>query len=383
MKLKYIINVVFLLAIVTTLHAQQWPLKEHQVGPDGMSSVFSFYNTTPESPDGKTLVYVRCKKEPYGREEFVPGELWVCNRDLKAHRKLTDITGTVAHNGVEAQWIDNDRIAFFDKGRIRIVAAQSGNDLLTKKITCAGLGHYPYQNKIMYNIYSGEGEGAPGIYELDCNTFQTKLILSNAAIAKTPLPAHLPAEKITPVKDWRALHCQYSPDGKRIAFRLDVGPFEEGQLQGICNRDGSNLKIMTQTLHSIWYDNGSMIGHLRYEKDGEKPGDLKKRFTLVRVDLEGNILQRDLTPRGNHLGVSRDRRWFASETFYQTNPVVFTLYPGGHPEKAVEIARYDPYDIVWKRRFHVNPAFSRDGKRLYYCRPLNDKYAGIFYCDVK
>lgn len=376
-----VIMVVILTVITTVMSAQE--LKAHQVGPDGMSSVFSFYNTTPESPDGQVLVYVRCKNEPYGREEFVPGELWVCDRDLKHHRKLTDIAGTVAHNGVEAQWIDNDRIAFFDKGRIRIVATQNGKDLLTKKITCAGLGHYPFKNKILYNIYSGEGDGEPGIYELDCNTFATKRILSNAGIAKTLLPAFLAKDEVTAVKDWRALHCQYAPDGKKIAFRLDVGPFEEGQLQGICNSDGSGLKIMTQTLHSIWYDNESMIGHLRYEKDGKKPEDLKQRFTLVRVDLDGNIVQRNITPRGNHLGISPDRKWVASETFYQTNPVVFTLYPIGQPGNAVEIARYPPYDMVWKRRFHVNPAFSRDGKRLYYSKPLNEKYAGIFYIEIK
>ncbi len=386
-KLKHrifsIASVIILAVITTELSAQQSQVKEHQVSSDGVSAVFSFYNTTPESPDGKTLVYVKCKKEPYGREEFVPGELWVCNRDLKDHRKLTDINGTVAHNGVEAQWIDNKRIAFFDKGLVRIVAAKDGKDLLTKRITGAGLGHYPFKHKIMYNIYSGEGEGEPGIYELDCNTFKTKLILTNEEIAKVPLPAGLPSEKIAAVKDWRALHCQYSPNGKKIAFRLDVGPFEEGQLQGICNSDGTGLKIMTQTLHSVWYNNESMIGHLRYEKDGKKPEDLKERFTLVRVDLEGNILQRNMTPRGNHLGISPDRKWFASETFYQTDPVVFKLYPDGHPEKAIEIATYKPYDIVWKRRFHVNPAFSRDGKRLYYSRPLDEKYAGIFYCDIK
>ncbi|WP_090390245.1 TolB-like translocation protein [Niabella drilacis] len=376
------ISAAVLLFGTITLNAQP-QLKEHQVSPDGMSAVFSFYNTTPESPDGKVLVYVRCKKEPYGREESVPGELWTCTRDLENHRKLADIDGTVAHNGVEAQWIDNDRIVFFDKGRIRIVAARTGKDLLTKKISCAGLGHYPINHKILYNIYSGEGTGEPGIYELDGDTFETKLVLSNADIAKIPLPSFLPGDQVAPVKDWRALHCQYAPDGKKIAFRLDVGPFEEGQLQGICNRDGSGLTIMTQTLHSIWYDNGSLIGHLRYEKDGKKPGDPKLRFTLVRVDLEGNILQRNITPKGNHLCISPDRQWVASETFYQTNPVVFTLYPDGHPGKAIEIARYNPYDIVWKRRFHVNPAFSRDGKRLYYSRPLNEKYAGIFYYEIK
>lgn len=377
-----LISILFLTIVAFSVNGQS-KIEEHRVGPNGMSSVFSFYNTCPENPSGKLLAYVRCVKEPYGREEFVPGELWVCNIDLTQHKKLTNINGTVAHNGVEAQWIDDHRIAFFDQGIIRIISANNGHDLLKEKIVCSGLGHYPHGNSILYDIYGGKGIDGPGIYELDVNTFKHKLILSNDDIAKIGLPSFIPTQKVAPVAQWRALHCQYSPNGKKIAFRLDVGPFEEGQLQGICNRDGSGLKIMVQTLHSIWYDDESMVGHLRYEKTGEKPSDLSQRFTLVRVDLDGNIIQRSPTPRGNHLGISPDKQWFASETFYQTNPVVFKLYHKRYPEDSIEIAKYDPYDMVWKRRFHVNPAFSRDGKRLYYSKPLNQKYAGIFYYDLK
>lgn len=382
---KYIIMVVVSITTVAALKAQQKPVKTYQVGPDGMSSIFSFYNTTPESPDGKTIAYVRCVNEPSGDgdELLSAAELWVCDRNLKKHRKITGIQATSAHNGVEAQWVDNSRIALFDSGRVRLIDVHSGKDLLKKQIKADGLGHYPFGDKILYNIYTDNGRGAQGIYELDCNTQQVRLVLSISDCAKQQLPGFLQKKDIAAVANWRPLHSQYSPDGKKIAFRLDIGPSPEAQLQGICNSDGSRLKIMIQTLHSIWYDNESMIGHLRFDEDGKRPKDRAQIFTLVRVDLEGNVIQRRMTPRGNHLALSPDRKWFASETFYETNPVVFKLYLNGHPEGEIEIAKYDPLDVTWKRRFHVNPAFSRDGKRIYFSKPLNGKYNGIFYSEIE
>ncbi|MGC4233435.1 MAG: hypothetical protein QM594_10695 [Niabella sp.] len=381
----FIIMTITLLVVASTSDAQQKLLKTYQVGPDGASSIFSFYNTTPESPDGKTIAYVRCINEPSGDgdELLAAAELWVCGRNLKKHRKITDIQATAAHNGVEAQWVDNRRIAIFDSGRVRLIDVRSGRDLLKKEIKADGLGHYPFRNKILYNIYTNNGRGEQGIYELDCNTQQVRLILSINDCAKQQLPGFLKKEDIAAVANWRPLHSQYSPDGKKIAFRLDIGPSPEAQLQGICNSDGSGLKIMIQTLHSIWYDNESMIGHLRFDEDGKRPKDREQIFTLVRVDLEGNVIQRGMTPRGNHLAVSPDRKWFASETFYDTNPVIFKVYPNGHPEKAIEIARYDPLNVTWKRRFHINPAFSRDGKRIYFSKPLNEKFNGIFYSEIE
>lgn len=356
---------------------------EHQVGAGGASTIFSFFNTCPESPDGSTITYVRCKKEPSGRDHFTLAELWVCDRNLKQHRKVTDITGTSAHNGVEAQWIDNDRVAFFDNGIIRLVNIRTGKDLLNKQIKADGLGHQPWQDKILYNIYMDDGRGEAGTYELDCHTQQTRLVLSVKDCAKVPLPAYLQSKDIDSLQHWRTLHSQYSPDGKKIAFRLDVGSSEKSQLLGICNRDGSGLKIMNKALHFFWYDNTSIVGHLQVDKNGNRPEAPEKRYTLTRWDLKGNVLQEVMTPPGNHLAMSPNRQYFVSETFYQTNPVVVKLYTIGHPEATVTIAGFDPYDITWKRRFHVNPAFSRDGKRLYYSKPLNEKYAGTFYCEIK
>lgn len=358
-------------------------LVTHQVGADGASTIFSLFNTCPESPDGHTIVYVRCIKEPSGRDNFTPAELWVCDRDLQQHRKVTDIAGTAAHNGVEAQWVDNNRVAFFDNGMVRLVDIRSGKDLLEKQIQADGLGHQPHQDKILYNIYTDDGRGETGTYELDCNTQHIRLVLRVKDCAKIPLPGYLQQKDIDSLQHWRTLHSQYSPDGKRIAFRLDVGSTEKAQLLGICNVDGSGLKIMNKALHFFWYDDTSIVGHLQVDKNGKRPEAPEKRFTLTRWDLNGNILQERMTPPGNHLAMSPDKQHFVSETFYQTKPVVVQWYTIGHPEATVTIAEFDPYDITWKRRFHVNPAFSRDGKRVYYSRPLNEKYAGTFFCELK
>ncbi|SDD03749.1 TolB-like translocation protein [Niabella drilacis] len=358
-------------------------LTAHQVGADGASTIFSLFNTCPESPDGSTIVYVRCRQEPSGRDHFTAAGLWVCDRDLKEHRKVTDIAGTAAHNGVEAQWVDNSRIAFFDSGLVRLVDVHNGKDLLKKKIKADGLGHQPYQNYILYNIYASDGRGEPGTYELDCNTQQTRLVLRVKDCAKLRLPAYLQPKDIDSLQYWRTLHSQYSPDGKKIAFRLDVGSSEKAQLLGICNRDGTGLKIMHKALHFFWYDNASIVGHLQVDKNGRRPEAPERRYTLTRWDLDGNVLQEMMTPPGNHLAMSPDRQQFVSETFYQTNPVIVKLYRIGHPEATVTVEAFDPYDITWKRRFHVNPAFSRDGKRIYYSRPLNKKYNGTFFCEIR
>ncbi len=355
----------------------------YQVGEEGRSTIFSFYNTSPECPNGSTIAYVRCINEPSGEEILAAAELWVCSRDLKQHRKVTDIAGTLAHNGVEAQWIDNNRIAFFDSGRVRLVNTDTGKDLLKREIKADGLGHNPFQNKILYNIYKNDGRGEPGIYELDCNTLQSRLILAVTACAKAKLPGYLQDGDAEPLSNWRALHTQYSPDGKKIAFRLDIGSSERSKLLGICNIDGTGIRVIPKPLHFFWYDNESIVGHFQNGPDGKRHPVPEHRFSLTKWDLNGHILQEMMTPRGNHLAMSPNKTQFVSETFYKTNPVIIKLYTIGKSETPVTIASFDPLGVTWDRRFHANPAFSRDGKRVYFSKPLDEKFNGTFYFEIE
>lgn len=356
--------------------------KEHPVGREGASTAFSYFSTTPESPDGKTIAYIRCEKEPVPGKTRVPAVLWVCDRNISNHRPVTQIKSISVHDGAEAQWVDNNRIALFDNLTLRVVDIRTGKDLLRKKIRAAEIGHETFKGKLLFSICEGKVPGEPAIYELDCNTQQVRTVLALKNLSALPIPPYMNKDSLYPLLRWQLSHLQYSPDGKKICFRIELGPKGDNILLGICNIDGTGLKAWMKPLHFLWYDNGSIIGHLSNEPDGRRPDPYERRYSLTRWDLNGKVVGEMLAPRGNHLAVSPDRKWFASETFYQTTPVVLTLYPNEPGKKGIEVCRFDPLSITWKEKFHVNPSFSRDGKRLYYSRPLDATHNGTFFIEI-
>ncbi|MEL7585335.1 MAG: hypothetical protein AAGU19_01390 [Prolixibacteraceae bacterium] len=356
---------------------------EKQVGADGASTKFSYFNTSPESPDGKKIIYLRLKREPIDieRSAKVPGELWICDRDLKGHRLVTDLKGISSEDGALQQWVDNHHVALLDSGVIRVVDVRNGRDILEKRIETPFIGHDSSHGKITFTIAKTQGKSSPGIYELDCFTREIKPVIRNADCGNVSLPSHLDLKEVLPVEDWRFLHCQYSPDGKKVSFRVDAGSPDRYQLLGICNIDGSGFKITDKPLHQLWYDNKSITGHVRFGDHGKQLSP-EKKFLLMRWDLDGKYIE-TMGIKGNHLAISPAGDCFVSETMYYTNPVVVTLTLKGQKDKTIEIACFDPYDLTWNRFFHVNPAFSRDGKRIYYSKPLNEKYNGTFYREIK
>lgn len=358
-------------------------VSEKQVGKDGASTKFSYFSTCPESPDGKKIFYLRLKIEPIGMERtaLVPGELWVCDQNLKNHRMVTNIKGMSSEDGCQQQWVSNNHVALLDSGVVRVIDVRNGKNILKKRVETRFLSHDSFNGNILFTIEKKQHKGAPGIYELNCFTGATRPVLLNENCGGVSMPSYLDPKEILPVEDWWILHCQYSPNGKKVCFRVDTGTEEKYQLLGLCNIDGSGFKVQTKALHHMWYDNESIMGHARFDENGENlpPG---KRFSLMRWDLNGKYIE-TMGPLGNHLGASPARDYFASETMYYKSPVTLKLYPKGEGDKAIQVASFDPYDLTWNRFFHVNPAFSRDGKRLYYCRPLNDQYSGTFVCELK
>ncbi|SDD03713.1 WD40-like Beta Propeller Repeat [Niabella drilacis] len=356
--------------------------QEHQVGREGASTVFSYFNTTPESPDGKTIAYIRCEQEPAPGKTRVPAALWICDRDISHHRKVAQIKSISVHDGAETQWVDNNRIALFDDLKLRVVAIHSGKDLLRKERVASEIGHETYKGKLLYSICEGKVPGEPGIYELDCNTQEVRTVLHLKDLGALPLPAFLKKDSLYPLLQWQLSHLQYSPDGEKICFRIELGPKDDEILLGVCNADGTDIKVWIKPLHFLWYDSHSIIGHLSNEPDGKKPEPYDRRFSLTRWDLNGKVIGQMLAPRGNHLALSPSREYVASESFYQTNPVVLTLYTIRPGKQAREVCRFDPQRVTWKEKFHVNPSFSRDGKRLYYSRPLDATHNGTFFIEI-
>lgn len=368
--------------------------EERQIGPSDASSSFGFYGTTPENPSGSLICYAVYKKgvDPDGpRPE---GELWVATIPLTHRRKVADITAFSPHDGAETCWIDDRRIVFRDwqptrrTSVLRVVDVTTGRDTLEPLIGVTTLGHAPHNSDILYNVSEKDGVHSglePGIHEWNTDTGTTRpvfLLQSEAAAVLAKLPASaVVKEGLLPPAKWQTHHAQYSPDGRRVLFRLDVAKAEDAWLTAICDIDGKNLVVMKSEphhlLHALWHDSESIVAHDRAGAPWTTAGVLK-RWKIGAEEGE------PIGIPGNHLAVSPDGRYFASETSYHSDPVILRYFAKDTRvvEEAKIVTEHRAGELVWKRRFHINPSFSRDGKRLYYHKPLSDEINGTFYRDV-
>jgi len=187
------------------------------IAPDAQySTAFSYYNTTPESPDGQHIAYVQFTQPANDEGKNATAELWVCKHDLSERKKVTKISNIAYHNGARAQWVDNQRIAYMDGNEVFVVDVNSGNKVFgpIKGL----LGHDAHNGQILIALNEKDGEWERGIYAIDVNTNKRTLIVRPEDFRefRDVMPKH------DSVNYWRILHAQWSPDGSKVAMRLDV-----------------------------------------------------------------------------------------------------------------------------------------------------------------
>ena len=160
--------------------------------------------------------------------------------------------------------------------------------------------------------------------------------------------------------EWKILHLMYSPDGSKIALRLDVGDDEIHKYLVTMNRSGGDIHFFgPKPMHFAWYDNSSIMGHDNQIND-RMPNDKSAR----RWSLDAEYME-TLAGPGNHLAASLNRELFASESWYGKDPVVLKIFRKGET-KQFWFDYVGDDNTVWELGNHVNPSFSRDGKRVYY-----------------
>ncbi len=192
-----------------------------RVGPEDFNSSFSYYNTTPESPDGNKIAYVKFLAETKeNRSEKVQAEIWVCNSNLSSYKKVVTINPLEVHNGARVQWIDNQTIAYQDDS-IRIVDL---NGVSVIKALFGRLGHETHDGRILYSAIDLETNYST-IYEYSIKNQQITDL--GDVMDFKDLVNNFNSEDYHDPAQWKILHLQYSPDGSKIAFRLDVGPSNE------------------------------------------------------------------------------------------------------------------------------------------------------------
>lgn len=327
------------------------------VGPETGNSTFSFYNTSPESPDGKKITYVKILTEQTREFQGLSGELWVCDANLFNHTKVTDLDNFISHNGVEFQWIDNTKLVFFDDGLIKGVNLQ-GQPLFTP-FEAFSIGREPFNGKFLFSKISNT-TNLYTILEYDVSANSSRIIADASNF--TTISNTFPASQPRPLNDWRIRHLSYSPNGSKIAFRLDIGASTSTDRHVVTlNPNGQDITFFgPQPMHFDWFDNNSIMGHDDIVNDGQ-PNDKSTR----RWALNGAFME-TLAGPGNHLSANVNRSVFATESWYNTNPVILRAFNRGQTTSFWQETVSVDNTTVWDLGNHVNPAFSRDGKRVYY-----------------
>lgn len=338
----------------------------------GQATEKAIFGNSPESPDGKTIVYVAFdwKAQPKpgipSKSGFSKGALYVCDSNLKNHVKIRDLNRARWHDGAMQIWLDNDTLAYMDYLPARdcfvTYVVRKNGDLVLGPLE-GSLGHGDTPNNSVLLIVDGKkypkgsSLGRRGLYLYKAGTV-TQVVDLEKDLGKLKA---LYKDSDEPA-DWMIAHAELSPKGTYISIRLDP---KKGQEKVVtCRADGSDVRPFNtpaKPLHQQWYDDTTIFGHKR----GGGPDHLQ----CQRWDRDGKYIE-TLAGPGNHMGLSPDRRYLVSENIYTSDPVVMKLYRAGHTEP-LAILMNVPQGPIWVNGTHVNPAFSQDGRYVYFNMPVD------------
>lgn len=357
-------------AVSPTVMADNAAIRYETVSPSGRAAEVGYFGTSPESPDGRKIVYVVYDKAP-GPDTTVgsPGGLYLCDADLRNHVKIKDVPRIRWHDAANQIWLDNDTLAYTDfipgKGHVVNVIRKNGDPVAGPFEAAIGHGDTPQGSLLLLvdkrSCPNGSSLGPSGLYLYKAGTV-TKAV----DLVKDIGQLRDRFKDCDPPADWIMGHAQLSTDGTHISIRLD--PKKGTEQLVTCKVDGTDVRLFAtgrKPLHQQWYDGSTLFAH---ERIGT-PADGGPRLQAKRWDRDGKFIE-TLAGVGNHMGISPDRKYLASENHYELDPVVLKLYRTGNVEPLAVLMNV-PAGPIWKMRTHVNPSFSRDGKKVYFNKPVD------------
>jgi hypothetical protein len=363
-------------------------MRERPVSPPGIFSSLGIYNESPESPDGTRIAYIQFEKIPVLETSPVaPFSIWICNRNLSGHRMLLKAPMPAnTHNGAFLQWVDNDHIAFcgghihklpdgkLTDRRMYVINAHTGASV-HGPFTGGFIGDSTAQGRVLMNIdWEPSNVGPRGIYELDTATGKVRCIYLISQLAHYADNLNAPGLNSNRAR-WRVTHARFSPNGMRLSFMIQPG----GGVNMLftCNRDGSDLIYWgtDKPMHELWFDEDTLCGCDSVVDDGQPNNKHFKRWDRNKRFLE------TLAGPVCHTAFSPDRNWFAGESYYRSDPVSLFLYQRGKTKPAAVVFTA-PAGNTWTEINHVNPSFSRDGRRLYYNRLVDGRVKQVYCVEL-
>lgn len=339
------------------------------------SSLLGMNGGCPESPDGSRIVYA-VKKSINAPET----DIMVCNSDLTGHRKVFSVM-CGNHNGPSATFIDGSKIVFRDNegglSVFRIMDIDTGEVLykiFAKESHCAENGKYPFS---LSGEFLGKNPDYPeinqcGIYVLDVNSGKITLAASEDDIKE------MVSSRGFTVSDRTAAvsHVQLNPSGTAVMMRLGVPECPVFGALGCIDIETRETHIIPdKPVHQLWFDDDTYMATRQFNRG--KIIECESSY-IARFSKDGEELE-VLGGIGNHIDSSPDRQLFVGDRCYPGYQPNVYLYRRGSKKPIAVFEVPDFQEIVWKKQVHMNPSFSRDGKRLYFNRPVsNDKTEAVF-----
>ena len=337
----------------------------HPVAPDvDGHTIHTYFNATPESPDGRYVLYFTSTK-PDG--EF--GDIRIRERSSGKETILaSDVTTEDAHRAACQQWVDAGRTVVYHDcrdGRWRVVAV----DVASRKQTVltedrqAGFGS-PQQPWVP--IYGCHWKPGPR-KDLELVHVETGQILEPVTVSQVVQEYGEWVQQKFGTTDISIFFPGLSPDGEKVFFKLSrpgggdnfrssQASYREGKVvYDLAN--GRFIRLLPQWGHPSWDPRSKAI----FEK-GNLLDDLETGQT-TRFARSSPSNHPTLSPDGTIFVTDADvsRRDFGK-------PGDWAIIVGDTREdRFVVVAQFNNTGGAksW-RRSHPHPALSADGRRIYY-----------------
>ncbi|MDZ7723558.1 MAG: discoidin domain-containing protein [candidate division KSB1 bacterium] len=290
---------------------------------------------------------------------------------MTGHEKIFAISGCSNHNFSRNIWIDDKTIVLHDQGANKVYIIDINTKSVKFSVNAKNIGHNVFNDKLLL----GDAGSVDGIYTFDCATGQKKLIISKDKVGTLCNP--LIGGNDDP-STWGLGHFQFSQDGAVIAIKIKAGGSEKNKYLITCKVNGEDLENFgPKPMHFFWYDSSTIAGHDNQIADGQRNNRQMRRWDRSHQLIE------TLAGSGNHAAMSFDKQWYASDSWYHSSSVKLSLYKKGttQPRAVLNLGSFS--NTVWTLGNHLNPAFSRDGKRVYFIKPANnDGKSQAYYWDL-
>jgi Tol biopolymer transport system component len=326
-------------------------------------TIHTYFNLSPESPDGRWLLYYT-SATPEGHE----GDIRILERATGKERVLVrNVTTEDAHRAACQQWISGGRRVVFHDLRqgtwvVGVVDIETGKERVLAKDRLVSWGAVAGD---IVPIYGKHWDPGPH-RDLELVNVSTGEIRKTATAAGVRASYGEPVSKQFGDKPISIFFPILSPDGNRIFFKLASSAGGDFRSAAASNREiliGYDLeRERFLFLQPRW-------GH---------PGWLPDSRTILNVGTltdsnTGTVRAIAGLPkfRGSHPSSSPDGRLFVTDAAADDF--------GGKPgEWAVAVAKMEGGEFVMLHRFdgskgakswrrsHPHPAFSADGKRIYF-----------------